>query len=98
VSFGASSWPDALALVRRLHPTAEVELLGGVGRPLAADPRPAPVEHNLDARQLALIQRGEMLTLGPVGTAEDSRVFTYMALRACGIHILDLRKGHAQGG
>jgi two-component system, NtrC family, nitrogen regulation sensor histidine kinase NtrY len=90
VSYGITAWPDALGLVRRLHPAAEVELLDRGGASLAAQPAASPVRHALDERERDAMQRGEMLTVGPVGRAEQARVLTYMPLRA-GAHEVLLR-------
>lgn len=86
---GAAASSRVLALAAQAHPAAEVELFDESGTRLAAQPRPAPVDHRLDAQQGRAASDGALVTVGPVA-GESARLLTY-ARFVSGSHQLTLR-------
>ena len=89
-AFGPPGWARLLAMVGAVHPTSEAELFDAAGARVAAAPRPAPVEHALDAGQREALRDQRFLTVGPVG-GSGARLLTYVSLPGNGTGDMLLR-------
>jgi signal transduction histidine kinase len=78
VQQGPGGWGRALSIVGGLYPSAEAEIFDAGGRSLISLPRPAPVEHWLDAAQREALKEQRFLTVGPVG-GNATRLLTYVS-------------------
>jgi signal transduction histidine kinase len=79
---GPDAWSRALQAALRSTSAAEAELFTVGGQRLAAQPRPAPVDHWLAGDVLAL-RGGLAITVGPV-TGGGGRLLSYAAARSGG--------------
>lgn len=79
---GPDAWNAALLAALRSTTAAEAELFTPGGQRVAAQPRPAPVEHWLRAGEVQALGTGP-LTVGPL-TGGGGRLLTYAAVRSAG--------------
>jgi signal transduction histidine kinase len=73
----------ALQAALRVTSAAEAELFTGGGQRLAAQPRPAPVDHWLTAEDALALRGGPGITVGPIAGG-GGRLLSYAAVRSGG--------------
>ena len=80
---GPAAWSLALQAASRSTPAAEAELFTVGGQRLAAQPRPAPVDHWLPAADVLALRGGPGVTVGPI-SGGGGRLLSYAAARSGG--------------
>jgi signal transduction histidine kinase len=79
----SAAYHGAADIARARLGATEVEFFDVEGRPLFADPRPAPVPHALGEEDRKRLLAGDVLSFGPL-FGPESRVLAYGRLRARG--------------
>jgi len=80
---GPDAWNAALLAALRSTSAAEAELFTPGGQRVAAQPRPAPVEHWLRGGEATALGAGAPVTVGPLAGG-GGRLLTYAAVRSGG--------------
>src|SRR2546425_8189255 len=80
---GPAAWGVALQAALRSTSVAEAELFTLGGQRLAAQPRPAPVDHWLPAGDVRALRGGPAITVGPI-PGGGGRLLSYAAARSGG--------------
>jgi signal transduction histidine kinase len=78
---GPDAWRMALQAALRVTSAAEAELFTGGGQRLAAQPRPAPVDHWLTAEDARALRGGPGITVGPIAGG-GGRLLSYATVRS----------------
>lgn len=84
---GPAAWSGALQAALRTTSAAEAELFTVGGQRLAAQPRPAPVDHWLPAGDVLALRGRPAITVGPI-PGGGGRLLSYAASRSAGQEVV----------